>query len=125
MPSSKYKTMHKSTTWLLAALLIAALLPFSLVAQDKTAEERGLDIAVEADRRDYGFDDFSAGLTMILRNKHGEETERYMRVRTLEQESDGDKSLIILITQEMLKAPRSCPLPTRKNPMTSGSIYRH
>jgi hypothetical protein len=95
MPSSKYKTMHKSTTWLLAALLIAALLPFSLVAQDKTGEERGLDIAVEADRRDYGFDDFSAGLTMILRNKHGEETERYMRVRTLEQESDGDKSLII------------------------------
>jgi hypothetical protein len=32
---------------------------------------------------------------MVLRNKHGQQTERNMRVRTLEQADDGDKSLII------------------------------
>lgn len=60
-----------------------------------TEEERGLEIAMEADRRDQGFGDSSANLVMILRNSHGDETKRDMRTRTLEQESDGDKALVI------------------------------
>ena len=62
---------------------------------DPAAAARGLEIAVEADRRDTGFGDFKANITMVLRNKHGESSERRMRVRTLEQSDDGDKSLII------------------------------
>ena len=75
--------------WLLTLLS----LPFNLLAQ--TAEERGLEIAVEADRRDEGFHDSQAAMRMILRNKRGDESTREIRVRTLEQLDDGDKSLTI------------------------------
>jgi outer membrane lipoprotein-sorting protein len=74
-------------------LLILLILSFSLLAQ--TAEQRGLEIAVEADRRDTGFHDSRASLKMVLRNKQGQESTRYIRVRTLEQEDDGDKSLTL------------------------------
>ena len=59
------------------------------------AAARGEEIAWEADRRDTGWADESAELRMILRNRHGEESERLMRNRTLEVDSDGDKSLVI------------------------------
>ena len=75
--------------WLLALFS----LPFNLLAQ--TAEERGLEIAIEADRRDTGFHDSQASMRMILRNKQGDESIRDIRVRTLEQLDDGDKSLTI------------------------------
>ena len=74
-------------------LLILLSLPFSVLAQ--TAEQRGLEIAVEADHRDSGFHDSRASLQMVLRNKQGEESIREIRVRTLEQQDDGDKSLTI------------------------------
>lgn len=73
------------------SLLILLSLPFSLQAQ--TAEERGLQIAREADRRDTGFHDSTASLQMVLRNSQGDESTRQIRVRTLEQLDDGDKSL--------------------------------
>ena len=75
--------------WLLTLLS----LPINLPAQ--TAEERGLEIAVEADHRDTGFHDSQASMRMILRNKRGDESIREIRVRTLEQLDDGDKSLTI------------------------------
>jgi len=74
-------------------LLILLSLSFSVLAQ--TAEQRGLEIAIEADRRDSGFHDSSASLQMVLRNKQGRESTREIRVRTLEQQDDGDKSLTI------------------------------
>ena len=64
-------------------------------ADTKTPEEMGLAIAIESDRRDTGFGDMTAELTMILRNRHGEESERYIRSKTLEVIGDGDKSLSI------------------------------
>jgi hypothetical protein len=74
-------------------LLILLSLSFSALAQ--TPEEKGLAIAVEADRRDIGFHDSTAAMKMVLRNKQGEESVRQIRVRTLEQLDDGDKSLTI------------------------------
>ena len=74
-------------------LIAVALLSVPLAAEPP--EERGLAIAIEADRRDTGFGDFQAGLRMTLRNRHGEESLRELRNRTLEQEADGDKSLVI------------------------------
>jgi outer membrane lipoprotein-sorting protein len=74
-------------------LLILLSLPLSVLAQ--TAEQRGLEIAIEADRRDTGFHDSRASLQMVLRNKQGKESTRQIRVRTLEQTGDGDKSLTI------------------------------
>ena len=65
------------------------------VAGAETPEAQGLAIAVEADRRDAGFGDTQSVMNMVLRNRHGQETSRQMRSRTLEQFDDGDKSLII------------------------------
>jgi len=76
---------------LLLSLLV--LLPPAGLAE--TAEVKGLAIATEADRRDKGFGDSSATLNMILRNKQGDESTREVRVRTLEIEGDGDKSLSV------------------------------
>ena len=61
----------------------------------ETPEEKGLSIAVEADRRDSGFGDFTAHMTMTLSNRQGEKSVRKLRVKTLEVEGDGDKSLSI------------------------------
>jgi len=78
---------------LLLILPLLSLLPLSAAAE--TPEEKGLAIAEEADRRDQGWDDSRAEMGMILRNKQGETSERELRVRSLEVDGDGDKSLII------------------------------
>ena len=74
-------------------LLILTLWPLPVFAQ--SPEEKGLEIAVEMNRRDDGFGDSTSNLEMILRNKHGEESTRLMRNKTLEVENDGDKTLVI------------------------------
>jgi len=74
-------------------LLLLLLLPFGLQAQ--TPEEQGLAIAQEADRRDSGFGDYTSDVKMILKNKHGQESTREIRSRTLEVDGDGDKSMTI------------------------------
>ncbi len=76
-------------------LCILILLGLSFNAAAQTPEEKGLEIAVEADRRDSGFHDSTASMRMLLRNRQGEESTRDIRVKTLEVENDGDKSLTI------------------------------
>lgn len=61
----------------------------------ETAEEKGLAMAVEADRRDTGWIDQTVDLEMILTNKHGVSSRRTMRLKSFEVEGDGDKSLTI------------------------------
>ena len=64
-------------------------------ATTTTPEEKGLNIVIEADKRDSGYGDSRADLNMILRTKNGRQTTRIMRNKILEQAGDGDKSLII------------------------------
>jgi len=71
--------------------LILLTLSFNVLAQ--SAEQQGLEIAREAKQRDTGFHDSIASMKMILRNKQGDESTREIRVRTLEELNDGDKSL--------------------------------
>ncbi len=73
--------------------LVAALVPALAVAGP--AEDKGLEIAKEADRRDTGFGDTTADMIMILRNKRGQESKREIEIRTLEVKGDGDKSLTV------------------------------
>lgn len=61
----------------------------------ESPEEKGLAIAVEADKRDNGWGDQIADMEMVLRNKQGEESRRTLRISTLEVQGDGDKSLTI------------------------------
>jgi outer membrane lipoprotein-sorting protein len=77
----------------IALLLLMGSLPLATMAE--TPEEKGLAIAMEADLRDKGFGDSSATMKMILRNKQGDESTREVRVRSLEVEGDGDKSMSI------------------------------
>ncbi|MBF0370389.1 MAG: outer membrane lipoprotein-sorting protein [Magnetococcales bacterium] len=80
----------------IAWLFILALLPLSpLSAEAQTPEEKGLAIAREADLRDTGFADQSNQMVMTLKNRHGESSVRHMRLKVLEVEGDGDKSLSI------------------------------
>jgi outer membrane lipoprotein-sorting protein len=76
-------------------LLITALLFTPVIANAETAEEKGLAIAVEADKRDTGFQDFTANMLMELRNKQGDVSTRTIRLKTLEVTGDGDKSMSI------------------------------
>ncbi|MGH7461702.1 MAG: outer membrane lipoprotein-sorting protein [Longimicrobiales bacterium] len=75
------------------ALCAAILSP--LAAQAETPEEKGLSIAREMDLRNSGWGDSTSTMQMVLRNRQGEESKRGVRVRTMEQSSDGDKSLMI------------------------------
>lgn len=59
------------------------------------ADNKGLDIAQEADKRDSGFVDTTSDMLMILRNKQGQESRRNMSLNTLEQKDDGDKSMVV------------------------------
>jgi len=68
-----------------------------------TPDERGWEIAREADRRSSGYGDSTAHLRMILRNRQGQESERAMRIRSLEIEGDGTKSLCIFDTPRDVK----------------------
>lgn len=70
-----------------------ALLPLTAVAE--TPEEIGLSIAIEADARDTGYGDSVVTMEMVLRNRHGEESMRTFRTKSLEVDGDGDKGLSI------------------------------
>ncbi len=74
------------------ALLVPAL------AFAGEAEDKGLEIAKEADRRDEGFGDSRSNMVMILRNKRGQESKRELEIRTLEVKDDGDKSMTVFHT---------------------------
>jgi outer membrane lipoprotein-sorting protein len=60
-----------------------------------TAQQRGLEIAEEADRRASGYGDSEETFTMTLRDKRGRQRTRALRLRSLEQADDGDWSLTI------------------------------
>lgn len=78
-------------------LVLVLLLSWGATAVAETAQEKGLQIAEEADRRDQGFGDWRAELKMILGNRHGETSERELRMQGLENPDpkDGDKSMIV------------------------------
>ena len=68
--------------------------PFAAGAAD-SPEEQGLKIAMEARERQKGFGNFTASLTMTLRNKRGQESRRELRLKVIEVEEDGDRSMFV------------------------------
>ena len=80
----------------IVAALIAVTAPLVLAQYDALpATEKGLAIAREADRRDEGWQDSTATMVMVLRNRQGQESSREMRSKSLEVSNDGDKGLIV------------------------------
>lgn len=88
----KYKKLVISV---LCAGLLASL---NLYAQSD--EEKGLEIAVAADKRDSGWGSMRAQMEMILENRAGKTSTRKIETRQLEVDGDGDKSL------SLFKEPR-------------------
>ncbi len=66
-------------------------------------KEKGLAIIKEVDRRDTGWQDSQAKLTMILKNRHGDEHSRKLRMKIMEVKGDGDKSLSIFNSPRDIK----------------------
>ena len=64
-------------------------------SQSPSAEETGLKIALEARERGEGFGNFTARQVMVLRNRHGQESRRQLRLKVLEVAGAGNKSLFV------------------------------
>jgi hypothetical protein len=78
-----------------ALILVFAGMVTIVPAATQTAEEKGLSIAIETDARDAGFGNWVAIAKMILKDKQGGEAVRSFRMMTLEQKTDGDKTLAV------------------------------
>ncbi len=76
-------------------IIFSFLALFTVQALALTAQEQGLQIIMEVDRRDTGFADSQADMKMILRNKNGAESVRILKMKILEVDGDGDKSLSV------------------------------
>ena len=78
---------------MLLAIVISAVDPSA--AHADSAEEAGRQIATDARERQKGFGNFTASLTMTLRNKRGQESQRELRLKVIEIEGDGDRTLFV------------------------------
>ncbi len=97
MTNSKIKSQRCLKSILITTFLLSCLATFSVSADTEDSKNiaRGLEIAVESDKRDTGFGDFTANMLMELRNKQGDTSKRTIRIKTLEVIGDGDKSMSI------------------------------
>ena len=84
--------------------------------QAQSPEEKGLEIAKAADKYDEGFGSSSTNLTMILTNKQGQESTRYMSNQTLELTTDGDKSLIVFNSPRDVKGTATLTYTHKEGP---------
>jgi len=67
----------------------------SEIALEQVAQEKGMEISLETKSRDTGWMDFTADMLMTLRNEQGQESVREVKMKSLEVETDGDKSLTV------------------------------
>jgi len=91
--------------------VLSATLALSLVSQislatattGQVAKEKGMKISLETKNRDSGWMDFTADMLMTLRNEQGQESVREVKMKSLEVETDGDKSLTVFNTPKDVK----------------------
>jgi len=76
------------------ATVVFSSVPLTSYASENNNEE-GLKIATESRERQKGYGNFAASLTMILRNKRGQESKREVRIKVIEVEGEGDRTLFI------------------------------
>lgn len=81
----------RTLTRVFSGLILAVMFTGITVAN----EEEGLRIATERKARNSDWQDTVASTTMVLRDTRGKESERALRVYTLERQGEGDKSLTV------------------------------
>ncbi len=91
----KMLSLKLLSKFILSGVVLAGVLATPVWAE--TPEEKGFAIAARADRSDNGFGDSVAGMEMVLKNAHGQETNRVMTNKILEvpDETLGDKSITV------------------------------
>ncbi len=99
----------------ITSFLLAILVMYN-TSLAQSPEAKGLEIAKLADQADQGFESTQSNLKMILRNKQGQETTRELQNKTLEQETDGDKSLVIFSTPRDVKGTATLTFTHRDGP---------
>ncbi len=87
------RSVRLSAAFCLFFLLCLWVPPLAQAQED--AAEVGRKIEQDAQVRDEGFGNFTAQQAMVLRNKHGQESQRQLRVKILEVPEGGDKSLFV------------------------------
>ncbi len=92
--------MNRNSIKLISLIWIMSMAGYAIGSDAETA---GLKIAMEADIRDTGFQDYTADVKMTLKNKQGDVSIRNMRYKVLEQQQDGDKSIVIFDTPKDIK----------------------
>lgn len=75
-----------------------AVLSICILNSTHALADKGLEIAMEVIERDQGWGDSSSKMTMVLKDKYGQSTQRSLRNSSLEGSSQGDKSLVIFDT---------------------------
>jgi len=81
----------------LKSLLLVLILTPVVQVSSQTPEEQGKQIAIEAKKRDTGWNDNKSVSKMVLRNKQGQESVRVLRQNNFEinEEGLGDKSVVV------------------------------
>ncbi|TAI47003.1 outer membrane lipoprotein-sorting protein [Flagellimonas allohymeniacidonis] len=83
--------------------LVASIALHASFISAQTAEERGLQIAKAAEKADEGWGSSSVDLKMVLKNKNGQTSQRFLSNSFLELTEDGDKSLIVFDSPKDVK----------------------
>ena len=83
--------------------LVASIALNAAFISAQSAEERGLRIAKAAEKADEGWGSSSVDLKMVLKNKNGQTSERFLSNNFLELNEDGDKSLIVFDSPKDVK----------------------
>jgi len=88
---------------LMSTLLMLTIQPSFAFTLSGDASQKGLAIAMESDARDQDWHDSQVSMTMTLRNKRGDESQRKLRLKSLEVKGDGDKGLTIFDSPKDVK----------------------
>ncbi|MCY4218850.1 MAG: outer membrane lipoprotein-sorting protein [Gammaproteobacteria bacterium] len=88
---------NKSIHCIKGTVILVAFASFFQISQgyEGTPEEIGQMIAIDARESGKGFKNFTANMKMTLRSKNGREIDRSMRLKVLETDNDGDKTLFV------------------------------
>ncbi|GAA0208857.1 outer membrane lipoprotein-sorting protein [Kangiella japonica] len=95
MKSKVLQSLLITATVMLASSNLQAGEANKRIAAISDPQQKGLAIAQEMKAHNTGWDDSEAKMVMTLRDKGGSETDRKVRVKSLEVDGDGDKGLSI------------------------------
>ncbi len=94
---NKIKVLSAALALTLGSQLTLANQAVNSLEAKSTAEsiQKGMDISLKTKTVDQGWQDFTADMLMVLRNSQGQESVREVKMKSLEQLDDGDKSLTV------------------------------